>query len=190
MLTLDHQSVQSYISLLKEYNEHTNIYSKSAYQHLEFHVQDSLLLSTLCQKANRIVDMGSGSGLPSALLAIALPDTEVIAIESKSRKRKFLFHVKQSLNLSNYTIFEGDVQFFTSFNKERIDCVTAKAYKPPKDAWLDAKKVLSKSGNKSGALYIPVSKKQIKEVKALKKAKLLKRSIKTLDDPLYYACFT
>ena len=92
------------------------------------------------------------------------------------------------LAILNYTI--PNVQFFTSFNKERIDCVTAKAYKPPKDAWLDAKKVLSKSGNKSGALYIPVSKKQIKEVKALKKAKLLKRSIKTLDEPFYYACFT
>ena len=128
--------------------------------------------------------------LPSALLAIALPDTEVIAIESKSRKRKFLFHVKQSLDLPNYTIFEGDVQFFTSQNKARIDLVTAKAYKPPKEAWVDAKKVLSKSGNKSGRLYIPVSKRQKKEEKVLKKAKLFKRSEIGYEDPFYYACFT
>ncbi|RAP32230.1 16S rRNA (guanine(527)-N(7))-methyltransferase RsmG [Candidatus Marinamargulisbacteria bacterium SCGC AG-439-L15] len=152
--------VAHYIKLLKEYNETTNIYSKSAYDKLSFHCEDSLVLSSLLSpKDKTILDMGSGSGLPSAILAIANPDKKVIAVESKSRKRNFLFHVKQSLSLDNYEVFEGDVQMFTAQNKRVIDVVTAKAFAKPPQVLAYAKKALKKKG----VLYIPISRRQAEE---------------------------
>ena len=36
-----------FIEALKSYNEGVNIYSKSAYDRLDFHIQDSLILASL-----------------------------------------------------------------------------------------------------------------------------------------------
>lgn len=210
---LKSEKIQAYIEVLKDYNERTNVYSKSAYDHLNFHIQDSLFLAELAMKSKTIIDMGSGSGLPSAIMAIALLDTEVIAIESKSRKRAFLFHVKHECELENYTIFEGDVQLFTSQRKTPCETITAKAYKPPAEAWKDDKKLLVKTGSKSGGpaakfrykthkkndrwtrnssgrFIIPISERQKDEAPGLKKAKIIKRVHPDFSAPFYYACFT
>ena len=37
--------VEAYVRELLRYNERTNVYSKSAYEHLPFHVQDSVVLA-------------------------------------------------------------------------------------------------------------------------------------------------
>ena len=39
------ERVEAYVRELLRYNERTNVYSKSAYEHLPFHVQDSVVLA-------------------------------------------------------------------------------------------------------------------------------------------------
>ena len=59
--------VAAYLRALLAYNEHTNVYSKSAYTHLPFHVHDSItlgmLIAELATPNSAVLDMGSGSGL-------------------------------------------------------------------------------------------------------------------------------
>lgn len=104
-----------YISLLLAYNERTNVYSKSAYEKLPFHVWDSITLARLLAPAvadgkergpassgmagdaSGILDLGSGSGLPSVILACVHPDVPIFAVESKSRKTRFLQHVAREI---------------------------------------------------------------------------------------------
>ena len=79
--------IEKYIKLLKEYNEHTNIYSKNAYDKLNFHIEDSQEIAKIIKNTKQtIIDIGSGSGLPSIIIAIENPNNKVIAVESKSRK--------------------------------------------------------------------------------------------------------
>lgn len=126
--------VNEYISLLKEYNETTNIYSKRSYDHLPYHVQDSINIAGMINSRSKVhVDLGSGSGLPGVLISI-MSDVEVICIESKERKRQFLEYAKEALDLDNLHVFNGDVQSFTkSYSSEKINSFSAKAFaKPPK----------------------------------------------------------
>jgi 16S rRNA (guanine(527)-N(7))-methyltransferase RsmG len=126
-------AIDRYIELLKEYNDTTNIYSKKSYDHLSGHIEDSLNVASLVGDRGVHVDMGSGSGLPGIIMAIASP-VHVICIESKERKRVFLNYIKEALDLDNVTVFDGDVQRFThGYSGPKITSFSAKAFaKPPK----------------------------------------------------------
>ncbi|MEC8677445.1 MAG: RsmG family class I SAM-dependent methyltransferase [Candidatus Margulisiibacteriota bacterium] len=128
-----HEKVQQYIDLLKEYNETTNIYSKKSYDILDYHIADSLNLAELIKDSSIHVDMGSGSGLPGIILAIA-SNANIVCIESKEKKRVFLNYAKEALDLDNLDVFDGDVQLFTNrYSGRKIQSFSAKAFaKPPK----------------------------------------------------------
>ena len=148
--------LKQYEELLKTYNETTNIYSKGAYDKLEFHIANSVHLAESIPKGIKTVaDCGSGSGLPAIPLAITRPDIQITAIESKSRKTKFLEQAKQTLELNNLTILTGDVnEHLPHINP---DLITAKAFAPfPK-----MRTILKRSKLKNTIIYIPVSEAQV-----------------------------
>ena len=98
------ERVHQYVQLLLAYNERTNVYSKSAYDKLPFHIEDSVTLALLVGKQARrgALDLGSGSGLPSLVIACVNPDLPVWAVESKSRKTRFLAHAAKTIGLADY----------------------------------------------------------------------------------------
>ena len=157
--------INIYSSELKAYNEIHNIYSKLAYKHLDFHITNSIHMSEIIgQKCKCIVDWGSGSGLPSVPLAICLPDTDVYAIESKSRKSRFLEKCRDDIDLPNYHPITAAVQDWALDPKpqrlDQIDYITAKAFKPlPKLIQLAKSLPLAKKTR----LLVPISQKQADE---------------------------
>ena len=149
------ETIKIYIELLKTYNAHTNIYSKKAYDTLEFHINDSITLANLIQnKPLTIVDCGSGSGLPAIPIAILNNNNTIYAVESKSRKTRFLNHVKQELKLTNITIITQNIFEWTP--PKKIDIITAKAFSGLDKLDL----IIKKLSLKNSILYIPISKKQ------------------------------
>ncbi len=169
-----------YMALLKQYNEHTNIYSKSSYDKLEFHLQDSINIAAIVSLSGEtVVDLGSGSGLPSAIIAIMNSDQRVIAIESKERKRRFLHQVKSELALENYEVFEGDIQQFRHQRNDFCGAITAKAFaKAPK-----ALQIAKTLNGKKGKLVIPISDKQLSD---LPKAITRFADTQTIDNTEYH----
>lgn len=125
--------LEVYKRCLFEYNEVTNIYSKKSYDLLDTHILDSYNLSQLIAGSSIHVDLGSGSGLPGVIIAIATA-SQVICIESKKKKRIFLEYLKHALDLTNLTIFDGDLQLFSKIHRRpKITSFSAKAFaKPPK----------------------------------------------------------
>ena len=118
-----------FMESLKSYNECVNIYSKSAYDRLGFHIQDSLILAALIAHGNeRVVDFGSGAGFPSFFIAHQNPSIITVSVESKEKKRIFLRQLKEEYALSNWHIFDGDIKQFLDHNRKPIDCLTAKAF--------------------------------------------------------------
>lgn len=65
----------------------------------ERHLLNCAAVGELLETGERVVDIGSGAGLPGLPLAIARPDVRVILVESLLRRTEFLHHVIADLGL-------------------------------------------------------------------------------------------
>ncbi|MFT4216019.1 MAG: 16S rRNA (guanine(527)-N(7))-methyltransferase RsmG [Micropruina sp.] len=88
------------------------------------HVLNSLVINPLIASGSRIVDVGSGAGLPGIPLAIARPDLTVALLEPLLRRARFLSEAVAELGLSErVTVVRGRAED----HRERYDVVTARA---------------------------------------------------------------
>lgn len=163
--------VEGYVRELLRYNERTNVYSKSAYAHLPFHVHDSIVLGQLIAAASSgkdgggVLDLGSGSGLPSVVAASVNPELPVYAVESKSRKTRFLTRVARKLDLPLYTALTRNVHEYCASWVFDVDVVTAKAFKPLPEVVPIARRAVM-----NGAmLHIPISEAQVTQYELAEK---------------------
>jgi 16S rRNA (guanine527-N7)-methyltransferase len=103
------QALHGYLDLLLDANQRMNLTRIADRAAAEVqHVGDALtVLPFLPKDAHRLVDVGSGGGVPGIPLAIARPDARVTLLESTRKKANFLQDVVTKLNLSNVTVL-GD----------------------------------------------------------------------------------
>jgi len=98
------QSLGGYLDALLEANRRVNLTGvRDRDQAWRRHVVDSLTLLPLLgqiPEGARLVDVGSGGGLPGVPLAITRPDLHVTLVESTGKKARFL----ESLQLPNTTV--------------------------------------------------------------------------------------
>jgi len=159
------EKIELFKSFLFEYNESTNIYSKKSYDFLDHHIQDSLNLAELTRGSSMHVDLGSGSGLPGVIMALA-GKSKIICIESKQKKRLFLNYVKEALDVTNLTIFDGDVQLFTKvYSGPKITSLSAKAFAKPPKLLMYLSMFRKPSVLKSANCWVPISRNQEKILK-------------------------
>ena len=76
------------------------------------HILDSLSCLTLkgVRWEGRLVDVGTGGGLPGIPLAIACPEMHVTLLETTSKKVRFLETVLEKLELGNVELLEARVE--------------------------------------------------------------------------------
>ena len=174
------ECASGYVSELLSYNERTNVYSKSAYDKLPFHVTDSLTLAMhIRSRAPRgVLDLGSGSGLPSVLIACVNPEIPVYAVESKSRKTRFLAHAGKKLDLQNYVPLTQNVNELARSWCFDVDHVTAKAFKPLPEV----EPIMRRCVMGDAQMLVPISEAQVREF-ALEEHQLERRG----DSFLYYS---
>jgi 16S rRNA (guanine527-N7)-methyltransferase len=91
-----------YLDELYLWNDRVNLTSVEKDLAWERHVEESLAVAELVPDGPvRVVDIGSGGGIPGLLLAIARPDATVTLIEADRRKCGFLMHAGGLLGLTN-----------------------------------------------------------------------------------------
>lgn len=97
------------------------------------HFLDSLSLLGVSQlhTAARIVDVGSGGGLPAVVLSIALPDTQVTAVDSVAKKCTFVEEVRLRLGLDNLDVVCMRAEDYGRTDvRETFDVAVARAVAP------------------------------------------------------------
>jgi 16S rRNA (guanine527-N7)-methyltransferase len=96
-----------YLTLLHKWN---HAYNLTAIRDMDLmvtrHVLDSLAVIPWVKGA-RMLDVGSGAGLPGIPLALALPQLHVVLLDSNGKKIRFLQEVKRALSLSNVEIIQS-----------------------------------------------------------------------------------
>jgi len=116
-----------FLSLLDRWNRTHALTALPASQRREELVLDaaSLLpfLAPLPAGA-RVVDLGTGMGIPGVLLALARPDLEVIGVDASSKKLAFLRQVAMEVPIPNLKVLHGRLEALPSLE---ADWGTAKA---------------------------------------------------------------
>jgi len=77
-------------------------------------------------RAIRILDVGSGGGLPAVPLAIALPHVRVVSLDAVQKKCAFVQQAKGQLRLENLDVVHARAEAWRS--PERFDVVVSRAF--------------------------------------------------------------
>ena len=99
----------------------------------ERHLLNCAALVELIPPDARVVDVGSGAGLPGIVLAMARPDISVILVESLARRTAFLSEVVANLDLASTTVVRARAEECGTGRQRRFDpadIVTARAVAP------------------------------------------------------------
>ena len=114
-----------YASLVIDYNKNVNITgAKTTEDFFNDHIADCLLALDIFADYDNIIDIGSGSGLPSIPLAIVFNDKKFTLCESKNKKAEFLRLAKDKLELNNI-----EVKCINAYEiKEKYDTITSRAF--------------------------------------------------------------
>ena len=112
----------------------------------EKHVFDSLSIYKWENFLNHktILDVGTGGGFPSVILAICFPEIKIYANDSRIKKINFIKEAKEKLNLNNLEIVYSRVEEAKDLN---VDLIVSRAVGKMLDIYNLSKKHLNKNGN-------------------------------------------
>jgi 16S rRNA (guanine527-N7)-methyltransferase len=127
-----YEKLFTYLQKLLDANQTTNLTAITDYSlALIKHLLDSLLIlkHDVFLKARRILDVGSGGGLPSIPLAICHPEKQFISLEATQKKVNFQSQVCQNLTIRNHLACWGRSEKYAHDprHRETYDLVIARA---------------------------------------------------------------
>lgn len=120
-----------YTKLLAEYREANVIGARGFDVVLLDHVLDSLscFLAPSLGEAARLIDVGSGGGLPGLAISIARPDINTTLVEATQKKARFLGRAVELLGLDRVGILNAraEVVARSAEHRSTYDVTTARA---------------------------------------------------------------
>ncbi len=121
----------AYHEMLLDWGRKINLYSKHDRErliarHFLVSCYYAYYLRHYIPGANRILDLGSGAGFPGIIIAILLPKSRVVLLESSRKKSLFLRKAGQNLGLSVTVVNERAERMVLS-GAERYSVVVARA---------------------------------------------------------------
>lgn len=89
------------------------------------HLLNSAAVTPFLPDSGRVIDVGSGAGLPGVVLAAMRPDLDVVLLEPMARRTTWLEYVAAELELDNVTVRRGRAEEMHGLL--RAEAVTARA---------------------------------------------------------------
>lgn len=134
-----------YVLLLAKWNKAFNLTAvRDPEQMVSRHLLDSLAVAPHLS-GQRIIDVGTGAGLPGIPLALAFPQREFVLLDSNSKKTRFLVQAKAALKLDNVEVVHDRVE---NHRPERpFDTVITRAFASLPDILKSSRHLLAPNGS-------------------------------------------
>ncbi len=121
-------SILEYIVLLKSWNVNVALTSKRDIDAvLDEHVVDSCYLAKNVSQYSKVLDLGSGNGLPGIVISLLNKEKSVVLADKDFKKSVFLREVKRKLCLDLVDI-ELSAVTLEVLNRHNPDVIVAKAF--------------------------------------------------------------
>jgi 16S rRNA (guanine527-N7)-methyltransferase len=98
------------------------------------------------QGALRLLDVGSGAGLPGVILAMLNPAWQVTCVDAVAKKAAFIRQAAAELGLPNLQGVHGRVEGAGTFRKPEFDLITSRAFASIQDFTTLTRKLLAPQG--------------------------------------------
>lgn len=135
------------MDLYAEWNSKINVISRKDISNLEInHLLHSLAIAKFIRlvPGTKVLDFGSGGGLPGIPLAVAMPDVHFHLIDRIGKKMKVASSIAEEAGISNVTFQHGDI----GECHEKFDFIVSRAVMPQPDLLrLAGKNILKESRN-------------------------------------------
>lgn len=92
--------LENFASLLHEWNQIHNLTGAKTVEAIYANIVDALYPLTFIDQPKTLLDVGTGAGFPGLVLAIALPETQVVLAEPLKKRVSFLKYAAIELGLS------------------------------------------------------------------------------------------
>ncbi len=123
-----------YYQELIDWNQRMNLTKITGYEEVQIkHFLDSLTVTlALKQEGFRLIDVGTGAGLPGIPLKILLPNIRLVLLEATAKKATFLHHLTGKLGLDDVEIVVGRAEEVAhqSQYREKFDIVLSRGVAP------------------------------------------------------------
>ncbi len=126
MATTQSSSIMAYLLLLQKWNKTYNLTAIDQLDEMVTHHALDALSVVPYFKGQRVIDVGTGGGIPGFLIAIMCPEKEVVLLDAVGKKARFMRQVKRELQLNNTHIVHERVENY--FPDEKFDVVTSRAF--------------------------------------------------------------
>ena len=114
-----------YKELLIKWNNSFNLTSVKNTEIVTHHFLDCLAVIPFI-KSSRLLDVGTGAGLPGIVIAIVNPDIKVSLIDKVGKKITFIKRIIAELEIKNIETYHERVELLTS--EEKYDGIISRAF--------------------------------------------------------------
>lgn len=120
------QKLLDYLALLAKWNKVHNLTAvRDAEDMVTLHLLDSLAILPHIT-GNRLLDVGSGAGLPGIPIALTRPEVQVTVLDSSHKKTTFLRQAKAELGLDNLQVICNRVEQYQP--AEKFQLIVSRAF--------------------------------------------------------------
>lgn len=134
----------SYLELMQQWNRIYNLTAiRDPQEMVMLHILDSLSINPYLH-GPRIIDVGTGAGLPGIPLALINPDKQFVLLDSNSKKTRFLTHVVNELQIKNVEVVHARCEDFQP--EKCFNTILSRAFASIKVMLATTKHMLCKDG--------------------------------------------